>query len=167
MSTILYDKQNEIVLGRFNPYYLVDGERPTLNGDIVELNYVPNSPPEINSNQILETEWQIQEGDYVQVYNVRDKTEAELLAEKLAATPKEITKRQMLLFLYSQMNVTNDQINTMINGIEDAKTRELLKIEWEFATVVDRTHPNVIAFAAMLGIKEDQLLDIFYNAKNI
>lgn len=167
MSTILFNTKDSTIIGRFTPHYLVDGRRPQLEGDIIELNLISNERPTVTATQTIDTQWQIQDNNYVQVHTVRDKTAAELLAEKIAATPKEITKRQMLVFLYTQMGVTNDQIKAMIEAVEDVTQRELLKIEWEFATVVDRTNPNVIAFAAMMGINEDQLLNIFYAAKDI
>jgi hypothetical protein len=167
MSTVLYNTTTNTVIGNFTPHYIVDGLRPILDGDIIELNIISANTPEVTPTQTIKTEWQVQGNDYVQVHTVINKTEAELLEEKIAATPKEITKRQMLLFMYSQMGVTNAQINSMIDTIADTTQRELLKIEWEFATVVDRTNPNVVAFAAMMGINESQLIDIFYASKDI
>lgn len=167
MSTILYNTTNNTVIGTFNPYYVVDGQRPQLSDGIVELtlNYTPR--PTIADNQVIETTWQVQGKEYVEVHTVRDKTAQEIQVEKDAATPETITKRQLLIFLFAQMGITNDQINGMIESMEDPMQKELLRIEWQFATTIDRTHANVIAFAAMMGINEDQLKEIYYLAKDI
>lgn len=167
MSTVLYDIKNKTVLGKFDPYYIVDGKRPILTDDIIELNIIETPQPQIENNQILTIDWRIEGENYVKVYLVRDKTEEELLQEKIDNTPKEITKRQLLLFLYAYMNITNDDILSIINQLDNQIQRDLLRIEWESATVVNRTLPHVIAFSSILGITEEQLAEIYYQAKDI
>jgi len=54
-------------------------------------------------------------------------------------------------------------------GLLDAATAAITAgpaavIEWEYATVVDRTSPLVIAAAAALGLSDDALLELFATA---
>lgn len=165
--TILYNTTNNTIIGTFNPYYLVDGERPTLTDGIVELTLNYTDRPIISENQVIETTWQVQGSEYVEVHNVRDKTQQEIAEEKEAATPTEITKRQLLLYLFTNLNITPEMISNLIDTMEDETQKALLLIEWQYATTIDRTNSNVIAFAAAIGISEQQLKDIYYYAKDI
>lgn len=169
MTTIIIDKNtNQPITGELTGGYIVDGAPGKLDANQVELTVIREKEPEYNfMTEKVVSQWVIDGSNYVLTHEVVAKTEAEILETKLSVTPKQITKRQMLLFMFTQMGVTNDQINAMIDGVEDATQKQLLKIEWEFATVVERENPNVIAFAAMMGINESQLLDIFYVAKDI
>ncbi len=169
MITIIYDTiKGETITGELNGGYIVDGVKGKLDDNQVELEVIKTPEPDYDANtQNLTSVWKMEGKQYILEHTVTDKTPEELQEQKIAATPKEITKRQMLLFMYSQMGVTNYQIKNMINEIVDQTQRELLAIEWEFATVVDRSNPNVIAFAGMLGINETQLIDIFHAAKDI
>lgn len=165
--TILYNINTSTILGTFNPYYLVDGERPILTDGIVELTLNYTDRPIISDTQVIETTWQVQGTEYVEVHNVRDKTQQEILEEKEAATPTEITKRQLLMYLFTNYNITPTMIDEMIATMEDEYQKALLLIEWEYATTIDRTNSNVIAFAAAMGISEEELKDIYYYAKDI
>jgi hypothetical protein len=167
MSTILYNTTNSTILGTFNPYYLVDGQRPTLSDGIVELILNYTDRPTIGANQVIETTWQVQGTEYVEVHNVRDKTAQEIADEKEAATPTEITKRQLLMYLFTNLNITPAMIDNLIATMEDEFQKALLLIEWQYATTIDRTNGNVIAFAAAMGISEEQLKEIYYHAKDI
>ena len=43
--TVLYNLENGQIIGRHNPYYMVDGKRPELDYPIVELEYIVESKP--------------------------------------------------------------------------------------------------------------------------
>jgi hypothetical protein len=83
MQTVLYNLQeNKTISKFFDGYYLVDGQRPTLEYPIVELEVVREPIPTITSTQKLQDFWEVQNNThYVLQYVVSDKTQEELLIE--------------------------------------------------------------------------------------
>lgn len=67
-----------------------------------------------------------------------------------------ISARQARLWLI-QNGVDLNNINTAIDGIEDPIIRESVRVEWEYATYVERSYPWLGALASQLGFSEEDL----------
>lgn len=86
---------------------------------------------------------------------IRAKTEAELIADRKAKVPKEVTMRQARLALYD-----SGILDTVVNAISSSSD-EVLKIEWEYARDVSRDWERLILLATSLGLTDEQLDNLF------
>lgn len=77
--------------------------------------------------------------------------------------PNNISARQIRLWLIHN-GFQLSQIDDAINTIEDLLTRETVKIEWEYAPYVERTHPWLAPLARSLGLNEEQIDQAFSDA---
>ena len=84
----------------------------------------------------------------------------------LSAIPKNVSARQIRLWLV-QHNISLSQIDGAIDSIEDPIIREIVKIEWEYAPYVERSHPWLIPLAQSLGLNEEQIDQAFREASTI
>lgn len=80
--------------------------------------------------------------------------------------PFRISARQIRLWLI-QNGIALTQIDDAINNIEDPNTREVVRIEWEYAPYVERSHPWLIPLAQSLGLSEEQIDQAFREASII
>ena len=97
--------------------------------------------------------------------------EAELPAgwERAADTspvPASVTARQIRLWLVSH-GVSLAAVETAIDGIPDAMQRDSVRVEWEYAPYVERTHPMLVPLAAALGLSEAQVDAAFREAASL
>jgi len=168
MITVLYDLNTNTIIGNFRQgHYLVDGSRPVLDSNIVELEVVYSTRPIITNTQNIIESWIRDNNEYKQIFSIVNKTQEELEADRIAAIPEEISKRQLNLALFSQYGIETTQINALIAAIEDESQRKITEIEWRDGAFVKRSHPMVNAFWAQLGYTSRQLDDLFTFAKDI
>jgi hypothetical protein len=85
IMTILYNTETQkTVSGFLNPHYIVDGQRPQLPQDLVELtvDYV-NIPEYDKVSQRIQTEWvvNLSNQSYYQKHTIIDKSQYEILVE--------------------------------------------------------------------------------------
>jgi hypothetical protein len=80
--------------------------------------------------------------------------------------PFRISARQIRLWLI-QNGIALSQIDDAISNIEDPNTREVVRIEWEFAPYVERSHPWLVPLAESLGLDESQIDKAFLEASII
>jgi hypothetical protein len=80
--------------------------------------------------------------------------------------PSTVSARQIRLWLV-QNGFQLSQIDAAINSIEDTTTREIVKIEWEYAPYVERSHPWLVPLAQSLGLTEEQVDQAFKEASSI
>ena len=80
--------------------------------------------------------------------------------------PFRISARQIRLWLV-QHGIALTQIDNAIDSIEDPSTREVVRIEWEFAPYVEKSHPWLIPLAESLGLTQEQVDQAFIEASNI
>jgi hypothetical protein len=80
--------------------------------------------------------------------------------------PQTISARQIRLWLI-QNGFQLSQIDQAINSIEDILIRETVKIEWEYAPYIERTHPWLVPLANILGLTSEQINQAFIEASNI
>lgn len=68
-----------------------------------------------------------------------------------ASVPPSITARQIRLWLVAHGHSLAD-VEAAIDAIPDAAQREMVRVEWEYAPYVERSHPMLVPLAAALGM---------------
>lgn len=80
--------------------------------------------------------------------------------------PFRVSARQIRLWLIEH-GFQLGQIDSAINTIEDPITKEIVKIEWEYAPYIERNHPWLVPLAQSLGLSEEQIDQAFLEASSI
>ncbi|NBO19967.1 MAG: hypothetical protein EBV03_12245 [Proteobacteria bacterium] len=80
--------------------------------------------------------------------------------------PETVTARQIRLWLVKN-GIALSAIESAIDAIPDQQTREIVRVEWEYAPYVERTHPWLIPLAQSLGLTEEQVDQAFREAVQI
>lgn len=80
--------------------------------------------------------------------------------------PQSISARQIRLWLVRN-GVSLSAVETAIDSIPDQQTRDSVRVEWEYAPYVERTHPWLVPMAQALGMTEEQLDQAFREAATI
>ena len=78
--------------------------------------------------------------------------------------PPSVTAWQTRRWLIAN-GITLAAVDAAIASIPDAAQREVVRVDWEYAPYVERTHPILPTLAAALGI--DDLDKVFIEAENI
>ncbi|MBG23760.1 MAG: hypothetical protein CMF22_10595 [Idiomarinaceae bacterium] len=96
--------------------------------------------------------------------NVNFKTKQEIEAERLVNWREfaQVSAFQARAALNSAG--LRDQVETLMN---DPNTDQTVKDAWEYATTFKRNSPTVLALANDLGLTDEQLDDLFTQAKDI
>lgn len=84
-------------------------------------------------------------------------------AAAAAICPASISARQIRLWLVGH-GYTLAQVEQAIDAIPDQQQREMVRVEWEYAPHVERTHPMLIPLAAALGLDEAAVNQAFLEA---
>lgn len=72
------------------------------------------------------------------------------------AIPQSVTARQIRLWLVSH-GVSLAAVDAAIDAITDATQREMVRVEWEYAPYVERSHPMLVPLASALGLTAAQV----------
>lgn len=80
--------------------------------------------------------------------------------------PFRVSARQIRLWLI-QHGFQLSQIDLAIDSIPDQMVRETVKIEWEYAPYIERTHPWLTPLAESLGLTPEQIDQAFVEAYSI
>lgn len=80
--------------------------------------------------------------------------------------PPSVTARQIRLWLVTH-GISLSAVELAIDAIPDAQQREMVRVEWEYAPYVERTHPMLVPLAAALGLSEAQVDQAFREAATI
>lgn len=80
--------------------------------------------------------------------------------------PASISARQIRLWLVRN-GISLAAVDAAIDAITDAVTRDSVKVEWEYAPYVERSHPMLVPLAAALGLTEQQVDQAFVEATAI
>jgi hypothetical protein len=67
-----------------------------------------------------------------------------------------LTSRQLRLGLVLH-GISLSSVEAAIDAIEDTTDREVARIEWEYATTFERSHPLVNQIGAALGLTPEQI----------
>ena len=78
---------------------------------------------------------------------------ARAVREPAPAVPESVTPWQIRRWLLMR-GVTLAMVDALIDGIEDAATREAVRLDWEWAERVHRAHPMLPALASALGVPD-------------
>ena len=84
----------------------------------------------------------------------------------LSSVPKNISARQIRLWLI-QHGISLNQIDSAIQQIQDDIIRQTVKIEWEYAPYIERSHPWLVPLAESLGLNVEQIDQAFREASLI
>lgn len=80
--------------------------------------------------------------------------------------PTSVSARQIRLWLIRH-NFELSQIESAIDNIQDPLIRETVRIEWEYAPYIERSHPWLVPLAQSLGLTEEQIDQAFREANLI
>lgn len=87
-------------------------------------------------------------------------------AEDESPVPQSVTARQIRLWLVRH-GVSLASVDAAINAIPEAPTRDSVRVEWEYAPYVERSHPWLVPLAQALGLSEAQVDAAFREAASI
>ena len=80
--------------------------------------------------------------------------------------PASVTARQIRLWLVTH-GVSLAAVESAIDAISDQQQREMVRVEWEYAPYVERTHPMLTPLAAALGMDEAAVDAAFQEAATL
>jgi hypothetical protein len=81
-------------------------------------------------------------------------------------TPATVSARQIRLWLIRN-DISLAQVDAVIDAIPDHLQRDSVRVEWEYAPYVERSHPMLVSLAAALGLSEQQVDQAFIEASSI
>ena len=82
------------------------------------------------------------------------------------AVPGSVSARQIRLWLIRH-GISLAAVNAAIEAIPDQQARAEVRVEWDYAPYVERSHPMLVPLAASLGLSESQIDDAFREAAGI
>lgn len=102
-----------------------------------------------------------------QTAEVAPLTEAEIAARVAAPqpVPASVTMRQMRLWLLQADKLT--LVEAAILAIPDTALRQAAKIDWEYATIIERARPLTTSLAQAIGMTPAELDQAFREAEQI
>jgi hypothetical protein len=77
--------------------------------------------------------------------------------------PESVSARQIRLWLLGK-GVSMSAVDAAVDAIPDAAQRDSVRVEWEYAPYVERSHPMLVPLAAALGLTEEQVDQAFVQA---
>lgn len=77
-----------------------------------------------------------------------------------------LTSRQLRLGLVAN-GISLPSVEAAIDAIEDPTDREVARIEWEYATTFERSHPLIEQVGAALGLTPEQIDDMWTEAATL
>jgi hypothetical protein len=80
--------------------------------------------------------------------------------------PASVSARQIRLWLVSH-GIALTTIEAAIDSIVDTLTRETVRVEWEYAPVIERAHPWLVPLASALGLDEAGVDQAFREAATL
>lgn len=80
--------------------------------------------------------------------------------------PESISARQIRLWLVRH-GISLSQVDSAIDAIPDQLQRDSVRVEWDYAPYVERSHPMLIPLAVALGLTEEQVDQAFIEASSI
>ena len=80
--------------------------------------------------------------------------------------PESISARQIRLWLVRH-GISLAAVDAAIDAIPDQLQRDSVRVEWDYAPYVERSHPMLVPLAAALGLTEQQVDQAFVEAATI
>jgi hypothetical protein len=108
--------------------------------------------------------------DGLHTYEVRDEA-GELIginqtADLTPPVPESVSARQIRLWLLRQ-GISLAAVDAAIDAIPDQLQRDSVRVEWDYAPYVERSHPMLVPLATALGLTEQQVDQAFVEAAGI
>lgn len=88
------------------------------------------------------------------------------MAPDTSPVPEQITARQIRLWLVAH-GVSMAAVESAIDAIPDATQREMVRVEWEYAPYIERSHAMLVPLAAALGLDEAAVDAAFREAASL
>jgi len=110
--------------------------------------------------------------DGIRTWEVRDEDgnvvgmNQQAVEPEMPAVPENVSARQIRLWLI-QHGISLSQVETAIDSIQDIMQRDSVRVEWEYAPYVERSHPMLVPLASALGLTEQQVDMAFIEASSI
>ena len=82
------------------------------------------------------------------------------------SVPTSVSARQIRLWLLRQ-GISLAAVDAAIDAIPDQLQRDSVRVEWDYAPYVERSHPMLVPLAAALGLTEQQVDQAFVEAAGI
>jgi hypothetical protein len=79
------------------------------------------------------------------------------------SVPASVSARQIRLWLLRQ-GINLAAVDAAIDAIPDQLQRDSVRVEWDYAPYVERSHPMLIPLAMSLGLTEEQVDQAFREA---
>ncbi len=167
MKTVLYDINTKTILSTHFNGYFVDGKKPTLPSNIVELTVIETEQPTYDITKNVEQTFTVdlEANTFAKSYTISDKTEEQIHADKLAQS-SEITATQLKVQLALQ-GITDTQIYSVIDNLTNEEQKIKAKIGYVFGNTFKRDNTFVNLVSAAFGKTEKEIDDIFIAAKKI
>lgn len=81
-----------------------------------------------------------------------------------ASVPPSVTARQIRLWLVAHGHALAE-VEAAIDAIPDPAQREMVRVEWEYAPYVERSHPMLVPLASSLGLSAAEVDAAFRTAE--
>lgn len=82
------------------------------------------------------------------------------------SVPKTVTARQLRLWMVRHQ-LSLAAVDAAIDAIPDQQQRDEVRVEWEYAPYVERSHPMLLPLAAALGLTGEQVDQAFLEAATL
>jgi hypothetical protein len=82
------------------------------------------------------------------------------------SVPASVSARQIRLWILRQ-GISLAAVDAAIDAIPDQLQRDSVRVEWDYAPYVERSHPMLIPLAEALGLTEAQVNQAFVEAAGI
>lgn len=77
-----------------------------------------------------------------------------------------VSARQVRLWLI-QHGISLATVDAAIGAIADPATRESVRVEWEYAPYIERSHPMLVPLGSAIGLTQDQIDAAFVEAARL
>jgi len=107
--------------------------------------------------------------DGLHTWEVRDESGAVIGTNHQAvddSVPTNVSARQIRLWLVRN-GISLSAVDAAIDAIPDQLQRDSVRVEWDYAPYVERSHPMLVPLAAALGLTEQQVDQAFIEAASI
>lgn len=160
MQTFLYNTLTQEREGPIrNGPYLVDGQPGVLPEGWVELTIypIPAPPYDPYTQYLTMTEYaDIPNLRWVQEFFVVNMSQSQIEGLK----PDTCTPRQFrLALIYSGISLS--AVDNLIDGISDPNQREIVRVQWEYAIMIEKNNQLIQQLFSDLGYTKEQVDDIF------
>ena len=81
-------------------------------------------------------------------------------------TPASVSARQIRLWLITH-GISLETVDATIDSIADATDRDTVRVEWDYAPYVERSHVFLVPLAAALGLDEAAVDQAFREAATL